>query len=188
MQSPGYYKMWLASALNLPRVGESTYNPDPNNSSSQLILKGGSGNFFEYSLNQNTPVWKDWAEKSKINMWGFTALTPNTEYRVYEVWINYVTPTKIAAYDCWLPGAVKEENLKEQIKIYPLPSSEYINIEIPDASQKYLVQLLSNSGEIVYQEYHNGNSTVPVSNLSKGLYLMKINIDDHYYTEKIVKE
>lgn len=182
------YRIWLASANGMPGAGESTFQIDPLDPSSQLTLQGVSNYGNSFSLSSNTPIWADWTGKSSINMYGFTALTPNTEYRIYEVWINYRIPVKLAAYDCSLPNAVKNETLKAKSKIFPLPAEDFVSIEIPDVNDKYYVQILSNSGEVVYQNYHEGNSSISIANLNKGLYLMKVSIGDNYFFKKIVKE
>lgn len=183
-------RIWLASSSGLPGPGESTFQPDPSDPSSQIIVeeKIYSGSYYSviYASFYGSE-FEGWSGMSKINMYGFTALTPDTEYQFWEVNMGLYLPVRLAGYDCSIPGAVRSPALKDKIKIFPLPATESVNIEVTDIPQEYQVQLFSSSGIMVYEGYHNEKATIPLSGLEKGLYLIKINFGEVYYTDRIVK-
>jgi hypothetical protein len=166
------FRGWLASSSGNPAPGESTYQTDPNNSNSEFLVQSGANTSLtdiHFNLDSNTPVWKDWSLRFNVNMFGFTALTPNTEYDLYEININYPVVSRLAFYDCLGPGAVMNETLKDKIKIYPLPASENINFDIPNEYQNCHIELYSDLGKLVEDGIYSGTTSLSIGDLPRGI-------------------
>ncbi|MBZ9629024.1 T9SS type A sorting domain-containing protein [Psychroflexus sp. CAK1W] len=79
----------------------------------------------------------------------------------------------------------------EQIRLYPNPASKIVHIKIPDSSgEDATVQLVDMTGKILSTEQvrvKNGLiSTRKIKHLERGLYLIKIEINQQEYIKKIM--
>lgn len=76
-----------------------------------------------------------------------------------------------------------EDVKKVEYSVYPNPTSDFLNIETLDSVKN--IYLLNTLGQNVYE----GNSKqINISNLSKGMYLLKIEFENNIIvTEKIIK-
>lgn len=80
------------------------------------------------------------------------------------------------------------------IKIYPVPSSDFLNIELDySASQSIEISILSSLGNEVYYNYFNLESNtinyqidLKSNKLSDGLYILKLNIGENAIYKKIL--
>jgi hypothetical protein len=72
--------------------------------------------------------------------------------------------------------SVVTNQFESEIKIYPVPARNFINIETSVASQENcLISVLSITGQLVKTETFIGNMhTVNIENLKDGLYLVKV--------------
>jgi hypothetical protein len=83
---------------------------------------------------------------------------------------------------------------KSNIRIFPNPASDYFIIEYPFASTKNLtISIIDAVGNeykcgynIITQKSDCGYVYIKSSNLSQGVYFLKINSDNHSYSEQIV--
>lgn len=82
-----------------------------------------------------------------------------------------------------------EEKETEKILVYPIPATDYINIEI---SKKYLlmpnckIQIFDNFGRIVYSENFE-NLPIGLSNFNSGIYFLRItHLDNCIGSQKIL--
>ncbi len=80
-----------------------------------------------------------------------------------------------------------EKFVKDNFKIYPNPTTDYVSIEQKTTTGVTLqsVQILDSSGKWIKSVKDNFNQ-IDVSNLSKGMYLFVIQTDKGNKTEKIV--
>ncbi len=89
-------------------------------------------------------------------------------------------------------------NEHNPIGIYPNPFGDQINIEIPSSfeTQQVKIDLFSSNGTLVFSKMINHSSIFGNSNykiikkediLPKGFYLIRVNIDEHVYSKKIIK-
>ena len=77
-----------------------------------------------------------------------------------------------------------ESGLTEaKVKIYPNPATDYVNVEAEDVKA---VEIYSMAGVLVASEKQN--STVDVSGLAKGTYLVKVTAADGVKVEKLIKK
>lgn len=88
---------------------------------------------------------------------------------------NYIIITKSA------------ENLLEGIELFPNPTSDILNINVPDGKE-YKLEIIGTDGKQVYMsQTGNGNGNIDVSNLVSGNYIASINVDGKVYKINFIK-
>jgi hypothetical protein len=105
------------------------------------------------------------------------------------IWSRALTQVEITKlFNSSTTSAIEATN-KVDIKVYPNPASTVINLETntPFINADYILKDLLGktilSGKIL-----NGNTTIEIENLSKGIYLLNVGGDAKKQTFKIVKE
>jgi hypothetical protein len=84
---------------------------------------------------------------------------------------------------------VEELKSSELFSVFPNPSAGIFNIKsFNSLSSTIRIQVLNLNGQIIYEKYENSvhNISIDLSNLPKGLYLMKIFDNSKCRTEKII--
>jgi len=80
-------------------------------------------------------------------------------------------------------ASVKEEQISAT-KIYPNPASNLLNITLEKSAE---VKLIDITGRVVYEQIATtGNHTIPLNELSKGLYFVQLSYPNRIETQKIV--
>ena len=78
-----------------------------------------------------------------------------------------------------------DEVLAEQVKVYPVPAVDVLNIETPDAEGKYAIYnvagMLLQSGDI-----RDNVTTLDVSGLSKGSYMLRYSASQGVVTKAFI--
>jgi len=75
------------------------------------------------------------------------------------------------------------------IKVYPNPTKGQLNIAVNNYSGKLSVQVFDINGRKVYNEDvndFNAQSAINMSNLQKGVYVVKVNGDNLDFSQKVV--
>ena len=86
--------------------------------------------------------------------------------------------------------AVDYFNAADAIKVYPNPSTGLVTVHINQYSGKLNLQIIDINGRIVYNvanENFNTNTTIDISNLQSGMYMLKVSGEALNYTQKIIK-
>jgi hypothetical protein len=82
-----------------------------------------------------------------------------------------------------------ERNTLSSIKIYPNPTNGFLNIESSEGfSNKATLEVMDCYGKAIYlkQLENTQNNVIDLSQLSKGIYLIRITDSDRYYYQKFV--
>ncbi|WP_313804858.1 T9SS-dependent M36 family metallopeptidase [Flavobacterium sp.] len=98
---------------------------------------------------------------------------------------SFVVPP--AGPNCTL--AVNQFHDEKAIRVYPNPSNGMLNIAIHNYTGKLDIQVFDLNGRKVYQQEvgsFNAESTINLSNLQSGMYMIKMNGENLNYTEKII--
>ena len=76
----------------------------------------------------------------------------------------------------------------ETIKIYPNPSSDFINLDLSNSDTKVLsIKISTIQGQIISEQIiTNLIEHISVANLSKGIYVLQLNSDKGILTQKII--
>ena len=93
--------------------------------------------------------------------------------------------------DCYSTGFnvivdVVENNMENEIQIYPNPSKDIINIKIPSDSDCF-VNIYNDMGQMLISEMITGQSSITVSHLPRGIYVINLNYDDKNKNYKLIK-
>ena len=96
------------------------------------------------------------------------------------VWIDNIT------FPCSSFTDFNEMN-DDDIRIYPNPANDFINIEIENGKEKAKsIEIINDLGvTVINSKFKN---KIDVSSLSSGLYLIRINFEDYIHTEKVIIE
>lgn len=89
------------------------------------------------------------------------------------------------------PGFVGiDENftLTKNIKVFPNPSADVVNIELPENNAAYDFRLIDLSGKVVISKNNMYSNSIDISNLSAGEYHLILKIDNMFYNSKIIKQ
>jgi len=73
------------------------------------------------------------------------------------------------------------------IRVFPNPASDVVNVSNPDQSEVELV-LMDLNGKVIYRENHrSANMTINLGDLAEGVYLLKVNSKGSSETIKLIK-
>ena len=71
-------------------------------------------------------------------------------------------------------------------EVYPNPSNGNFNIDFKNSNNKNSIEIYSLFGEKVFETNNDENNSISVSNLKKGIYLIKANQNGEAITKKLV--
>ncbi|MBO6184789.1 MAG: M28 family peptidase [Chryseobacterium sp.] len=77
-------------------------------------------------------------------------------------------------------------NLLENIKIYPNPAKDILNLEIPKEIKNFSFEIKDMSGRLI--SAHENETNINVSKLSNGVYLCTVKSDGETVTKKVIIE
>ncbi len=98
-----------------------------------------------------------------------------------------------SAFYCATVG-IKENNYQTtNVSIYPQPANQTINLSSPlFANKSAQIQMSNNLGQLCFKQnvkFNNGTLQVPIANLPKGIYILKLIDEDlKTFTQKIIVE
>jgi pullulanase/glycogen debranching enzyme len=129
---------------------------------------------------QHTGTWYDFFTGSELPV---TDLNSNLllnagEFRLY-------SDKKLPAFDEIVTANSGLSN-KKDFMFYPNPTNGIVQFESQEPVQ--LLELYSSEGKLLQtQKLGNSRPTLNLNSYKPGLYLIKILINDHFFTEKVVK-
>ena len=88
---------------------------------------------------------------------------------------------------------LSEINTETNIKIFPNPANEMLNIELTGINNDVILSVLSPDGKLIQKQKtspvnHSIRSQLNLSELHKGIYLLKIENDDFVEVHKFIRE
>jgi len=79
-------------------------------------------------------------------------------------------------------------DMSSDIKLYPVPANDRLNIEINEDFASAEAQILDLTGKVIKSKKLNGrNDQMDLSGIDSGIYLIKINIDGKVNVSRIIK-
>jgi hypothetical protein len=97
-------------------------------------------------------------------------------------WAAFDLPCNYSIY-----SDINEQKNIEDIKIYPNPASQFLNIKIRDEYRNAIsnIKILDMLGNVVYNQLYN-NDCINISNIKSGIYLLLISMDEKKIMKKLV--
>ena len=90
------------------------------------------------------------------------------------------------------PLGVEDIDVSEKLKLYPVPVSTKLKLELADNSNVNRIQIIDVMGITVIDDTkpieHDGNYTVQVSNLNSGTYIVVVSVNDSKIYSKFIKK
>ncbi len=158
---------------SISKTGLSNITPQINQSCCNFVISNYSNCqwFFNGVALNNQNCYLD--NLSKGIYYAITTDSNNCKYITLE--INYN------------PSNINENLLEQSIKIFPNPSTNFVNIEIENnIKQKIEFEIYNQLGKLlIYNKMDNNKSIVNIENLQNGIYLIRFKIDNHYFTKKL---
>ena len=86
--------------------------------------------------------------------------------------------------------SVEENNIEDQISIYPNPADNIINITKEQNVKDLNVSIYNSIGQILYNEKNisSNNKQIDIGNYNSGLLFIKIESDNQQFTYKLLKQ
>ncbi|TXG35141.1 sulfatase-like hydrolase/transferase [Seonamhaeicola maritimus] len=107
----------------------------------------------------------------------------------YNLWAYNETASSVAG-EIGSSGTLGVEDvLSSDLRLYPNPTSNFVNLSFKQSIQKLELELISITGQLI-KKVNGTNANRPridVSNLPKGTYILRINADDKLTIEKVIK-
>jgi len=107
---------------------------------------------------------------------------------------NYTADTSAPCHQFELPLAVSNVNLNGNVKVYPNPAFDVINVNanLNEVTANLTYQISDMTGRVVYTESAKNvksyNRVIAISQLTSGTYILNVITDHGKYTEKIIKK
>lgn len=122
--------------------------------------------------------------KGKPNMFVYTNSTWNPSFLVTQG-SPMIRALLDAKYD-FTSGIKDVFNKTAYIKVYPNPTDNKVQIEIPHNITNYTIELYDLSGRLI--EQHENQDVLDLSNYPTGMYLLNVKAKGNTYFNKIVKQ
>lgn len=74
----------------------------------------------------------------------------------------------------------------EDLKLFPNPTTNSINITVPNPNEKYEIEIHSPQGQLILKT--STSRTIDIEHLPKGIYFLTVNQNNKIVTKKIVKQ
>ncbi|MFK5889771.1 MAG: T9SS type A sorting domain-containing protein [Flavobacteriaceae bacterium] len=156
-----------------------------NNPATALMLPDASGHFITQTFlgHEGVDSWTfDWTAPS-VNVGAIT-------FYVASVTGNggSVTNTEVVFNTKTIGGVLAVNNARLlQFSMYPNPSDNYVTLQLPSGTNKANVKIFDYLGKTLIQKNLNSsNNNLDVSNLSAGIYFVRIQTDSKVGTKKLV--
>ncbi|MFB9075954.1 family 16 glycosylhydrolase [Flavobacterium procerum] len=75
--------------------------------------------------------------------------------------------------------------------VYPNPASNYIQLSLPENLDNKIITIYDNSGTLILEKTAEANvneSTIDISRLTKGIYILNFKSDQKSWTKKLIKQ
>ncbi|AYN04664.1 endonuclease [Flavobacterium sp. 140616W15] len=115
-----------------------------------------------------------------------TVTSPSATFNLNGQWDSFTTDTCNNLGSKFL-GVAKEKILSDsnEIVLYPNPSNGNFNINFNSSDTPYTIEIVSISGQKVYKKQATTQEAISISNLPKGLYIIKVTNKEKTFIKKI---
>jgi hypothetical protein len=90
--------------------------------------------------------------------------------------------------NCVFPATVKNSINENEVSLYPIPTSNMINIDLK-IKESVQINLLSIEGKkLMSMNSSSSKNTIDLSSYKKGIYFIEIKYNDQVLIKKVIKE
>ena len=116
-----------------------------------------------------------------------TVTSPSTTFNLSSQWDSYATDTcNNLASKTAIATKEEAESVSDEIIIYPNPSNGNFNIGYNNSDAPYSIEIISFSGQKVFEKQNATSPEIAVSHLAKGIYIVVITKDEKTVYKKII--
>ncbi|MFT2007148.1 T9SS type A sorting domain-containing protein [Pontibacter sp. 13R65] len=139
----------------------------------------------------NDQPYKLWLDKVPTTSAVFTGKQDST-YHFYSIATDsagYVEAVPAVAHASTTMAIVTgiEADIEKQVVVYPNPAYHTLIVELPALLRKSNLSLINMHGAVVFQQQAEDTSTsIPVSQVAKGMYLLRISTENYVITRKVM--
>jgi uncharacterized delta-60 repeat protein len=88
-------------------------------------------------------------------------------------------------FETQFPASLSNASAKA-IKVYPNPSTDFINIDLVNNNNNATIIISNATGKIIYTQEVNKNTIISTANFAKGIYNISATIDNVSYNEAVL--
>lgn len=134
-------------------------------------------------------------EGSGSSIWNFDWTAPTSDVGAITFYVASVagnggtaTNTQVVFNTKTIGGVLAVNDARMlQFSMYPNPSDNYVNLQLPSGTNKANVKIFDYLGKTLIQKnLNNANNNLDVSNLSAGIYFVRIQSDNKVGTKKLI--
>ncbi|MDI1232687.1 MAG: CocE/NonD family hydrolase [bacterium] len=105
------------------------------------------------------------------------------------VYVNSVNASLMTMPLVGYSSSINTPTMQPQFLLYPNPSSEFINIELPNINLHYTIKIYNALGALVYAKAISKQNNVPIAvgHLVKGMYVVQLSDGTQVLTQHFVK-
>ncbi|MCP2027904.1 endonuclease I [Flavobacterium sp. HSC-32F16] len=116
-----------------------------------------------------------------------TVTSPSTTFNLSAQWDSYSQDTcNNLASKMAKPTEEEVVELSDEIVVFPNPSNGVFNVVLDNSDDAYSIEILSFSGQKVFEKRNTTDAVISVNHLSSGIYMLKITNDSKTVIKKIV--
>jgi endonuclease I len=117
-----------------------------------------------------------------------TVTAPSTTFNLSAQWDSFTTDTCTNLGSRLSTKEVKKEVAPDSdaFSLYPNPSNGDFTIYYNNSNKPYSIEIFSLVGQSVFEKENINQTSVPISNLPKGIYLIKLSDDSKSINKKII--
>ncbi len=105
------------------------------------------------------------------------------------VYVNSVNASLMTMPLVGYSSSINTPTMQPEFLLYPNPSSEFINIELPNINLHYTIKIYNALGVLVYAKAisKQNNAPIAVGHLAKGMYVVQLSDGTQVLTQHFVK-
>jgi hypothetical protein len=130
-------------------------------------------------VNANSPIYIGWSTDAAEYLTGSIA-----SLKMYDYPLTTQDVATLYAGNDVVTSLSEEESLPPHLNVYPNPSTDQLIIACDAPWEK--AELINGNGQVVFQTSNIGKESIDVSQIARGIYLLKVKVDGNNYTKKIM--
>jgi endonuclease I len=117
-----------------------------------------------------------------------TITSPSTTFNLSTQWDSFTTDSCTNLGSKMSTKGVKEDVVSDSngISLYPNPSNGNFTVYYNNSNKAYSIEIFSLLGQPIFEKENINQSSVSISNIPKGIYLLKISDDSKSVNKKII--